>query len=209
MADAFGLDIVTDSTNVHDIVAAHSAADVFDALLNSRTAPQPPTTQDSVDDLAQIVMTTAFDVSRLTPRQIADLVADGHDLRRFKNALVPIVASLPRMTDDGERQRRLEAAANEVLAEWSRYRKSLPQFALDAIVEVTDLKWPEFATAGLLLSPHTWWAGAGLGIGLLTHKGAKVFQKFREKTNSPYRYLSNIQKVSTRTQSSLSIAPPR
>jgi hypothetical protein len=145
----------------------------------------------------------------LTALQISELLADGHDLRRFKNALVPVAASLPPITDDSERRKRLEAAAAEILNEWTKYRKSLPRFALDALGEATELKWPEIAAAGFLASPHTWWIGAGLGVGLLTHKGTKVFRQFRDQANSPYRYLSKIAKVSARTHSTLSIAPPR
>ena len=209
LANGLGLDIVTDSTNVHDIVAAQSEADVFDALLVGTVAQKAPDTADGVDDLAEIVMTTTFDVSRLTAQQIATLLGDGHDLRRFKNALIPIVASLPPISDVAERRKRLEAAARDVVQEWEKYKKSLPKFALDALIETSEVKWPEIAATGLLASEHTWWIGAGLGVGLLTHKSVKVFKDYREHTNGPYRYLSKIAKASAYTQAVLSIAPPR
>jgi hypothetical protein len=130
-------------------------------------------------------------------------------LRRFKNALIPIVASLPPISDVAERRKRLEAAAKDVVQEWEKYKKSLPKFALDALIETSELNWPEIAATGLLASQHTWWIGAGLGVGLLTHKGVKVFRDYREHTNGPYRYLSKIAKASAHTQAALSIAPPR
>ena len=34
-------------------------------------------------------MTSTFEVSKFSPKQIADLLSDGKDLRRFKDALVP------------------------------------------------------------------------------------------------------------------------
>jgi hypothetical protein len=63
-------------------------------------------------------MTTAFDVRGLTAQQIGQLLADGHDLRRFKNALVPMVKSLPPISDGEERRKRLNAAVKEVVREW-------------------------------------------------------------------------------------------
>jgi hypothetical protein len=51
--------------------------------------------------------------------------------------------------------------------------------------------------------------GVGVGLALLAHKGGKVLGDYREHQNGPYRYLSRIQKASSRTQTALSIAPPR
>lgn len=209
LAGSIGLDIVTDSVQVHEVVAAQSEAEVFDALLSGTLARRAPTPQDTVDDLAEVVMTTAFDVRALTAQQIADLLGDGHDLRRFKSALVPVAASLPAITDSSERRKRLEATANDVLKEWKKYKKSLPRFAREALIEATELKWPEVASLGFFASEHTWWIGAGLGIALLTHKGATIVRKFQDQANSPYRYLSKVAKVSAHTHASLSIAPPR
>jgi hypothetical protein len=208
IANSLGLDIVTDSSQVHEVVAAESDADVFDALLSGRVSRPMPAADDVVDDLAEVVMTTAFDVRRLTAQQIADLLANGHDLRRFKNALVPFAATLPSITDPKERQVRLDAVANDVISEWNKYRKSLPKFALNALVDAVELKWPDIATAGLFVSPHTWPIGAGLGLAILMHKGAKVVRNFGDQTNGPYRYLSSVAKVADRRQSVLSIAPP-
>jgi hypothetical protein len=210
LANALGLDIVTDSTNVHDVVAAESEADIFEALLGGRIAREAPPAADTVDELSQIVMTTAFDVSRLSAKQIATLLADGHDLRRFKNALIPIAASLPPISDVEERRKRLKAAAKEVLHEWDKYKKSLPKFALTALVDAVELEWPKVVgTGGLLAFEQTWWLGAGLGVALLTSKGAKIVSDFREHVNGPYRYLSKIANAAAHTQAALSIAPPR
>jgi hypothetical protein len=70
-----GLDIVTDATHVHEVVAGQSEEDVLAALLadNVRTK-NAPATADTVDELAEIVMRTAFDVRALTAKQIAQLL---------------------------------------------------------------------------------------------------------------------------------------
>jgi len=59
-----------------------------------------------------------------------------------------------------EREKRIRAAAEEVIAEWGKYRKSLPKFALDAIFDVTELKWPDLAFATILGGGTTWGIGA-------------------------------------------------
>ena len=154
-------------------------------------------------------MTAAFDVRSLTAQQIADLLNNGHDLRQFKNALVPLAATLPSITDSKERQRRLDSLAHDVLKEWDEYRKSLPKFALDALITTTDLTWPGLTSSSVLLQPHIWPTGAALGVGILTYKGTKIIADYREHSSGPYRYLSNIAKVAKRRQTTLSIAPPR
>src|SRR5262249_2138659 len=109
LAKSLGLDIVTDATHVHEVVVGQSEEDFLAALLGEHaSSTKAPGTADTVDDLVEIVMRTAFDVRGLTAKQIAQLLADGHDLRRFKNALVPIVAGLPAITDQDERRKRLE-----------------------------------------------------------------------------------------------------
>jgi hypothetical protein len=146
---SLGLDIVTDATHVHEVVAGQSEENVLAALLGENlSTKKAPATDDTVDDLAEIVMRTAFDVRGLTAKQIGQLLADGHDPRRFKNALVPIVAGLPAITDQDERRKRLEAATADVLKEWKKYKNSLPSFALDALVETAELEWPEIVSTG-------------------------------------------------------------
>jgi hypothetical protein len=145
-------------------------------------------------------MGTAFDVRGLTAKQIGQLLADGHDLRRFKNALVTIVAGLPAITDQDEHRKRLEAAAADVLKEWKKYKKSLPRFALDALVETAELEWPKIvSTGGLLAVEETRWVGTGVGVALLAHKGVKVLGDYREHRNGPYRYEEAVwdQKLET------------
>jgi hypothetical protein len=134
IADSQGLDIVTNSTEVHEIVSAQSESEVFDALLSGKTARRAPGADATVDDLAEVVMTAGFDVRGLKAQQIADLLNNGHDLRQFKNALVPLAATLPTITDSKERQRRLDGLGHDVLKEWDNYRESLPKFARDALI---------------------------------------------------------------------------
>jgi hypothetical protein len=51
------------------------------------------------DELCQIVMLTAFDLSKLNAEQIAALQQDGHDLRRFKSEILNIANTIPDIPD--------------------------------------------------------------------------------------------------------------
>jgi hypothetical protein len=209
IAQDFGLDIVTDSSGVHQTVVTQNEEDIFENLIGRIVPQRVFSAGDNVDDLAEIVMTTSFDVSKLSPKQIADLLSDGKDLRKFKNALVPIAASIPPMRDPGEREKRLKEATAEVIAEWQKYKKSLPKFALEAICESTEIKWPDvinsfFLGGGTALGLGV---GAGLGIALVSYAGVKVWRKYKERTDSPYRYLNKIAALQATNHTLLSLPP--
>ena len=78
---------------------------------------------------------------------------------------------------------------------WNKYRKSLPYFAAEALVNAINYKNPAVltsilagATSGAMLA-----GGIGLGIALLTFSGVTIWRGYKEKTGSPFRYLSRIQ----------------
>ena len=128
--------------------------------------------------MAQIVMTTAFDVNRLSAQQISALLKDGKDLRRFKNAVLSIAATIPNMNNPDERERRLKAAAAEIVNEWAKYRRSLPRFAAEAISDATNVKVPDLAISAITGAAGSYLSlgvGAGLAVSLLTLAGLKGF----------------------------------
>src|SRR5262249_44343854 len=151
---------------------------------------------ETVDELAAMVMTSCFDFRKLTAAQIGELARNGKDLRHFKTALMPLAETIPDILDSREREKRLKDGAAEVIEEWRKYKRSLPKFALDAIAESTEVKYPEFAGAivaggtGLALA-----SGVGLAIGLLVWKGVGIWRKFKERTSNPYNYLTRIEKA--------------
>jgi hypothetical protein len=77
-----------------------------------------------------------------------------------------------------------------------KYKKSLPRFALDALNEASEIKFPNIASG--LLTVETMrllgiGAGAGLAILLLTWRGMGVWRKFTQASSSPFHYLTKIQ----------------
>lgn len=190
-----GLDIVTDDTDVHHTVIAAHEDEVFDELLGHPRRRAEPPTAENADELAEVVMTTAFDVSKLSARQIADLLNDGNDLRRFKDKLMPIAARMPGIQDPAAREKRLREMTKEVVAEWQRYKRSLPRFAADAILDASKLNFPGITGAVIAGGASAYYVHVafGLGIGLLAYSGIKVYRQYREQLNSPFQYLSRIE----------------
>jgi hypothetical protein len=190
-----GLDIVTSEGNIHHALAALSEGEVMKQLVGRPELEKETPVQEKIDELAEVVMTFCFNLEKLTPTQIGDLVRDGKDLRQFKTALVPFAETIPDIANPEERRKRLIQGAALIINEWTKYKKSLPRFAIDALVDSYEIKFPELA-AGVMMGGAGWHlaSGAGLAIGLLTWKGLGIWRKFKERTSNPYNYLSRIEK---------------
>jgi hypothetical protein len=191
------LDIVTISGRVHHSLAVQDENEVLDTLLGKRVKREEVPVGEKVDELAEIVLTTTFDLSRLDAEQIAELVKEGKDLRAFKNSLVPLAEELPDIPDPVERQKRLREKGKEVIAAWEAYKNTLPWFAADALVAAGEVSVPALAlkVLGAAASPLTFAAGIGLAVGILTYKGIKTIRQYRERAKSPYSYLTRIEKA--------------
>jgi hypothetical protein len=191
-----GLDIVTSDRLLHHALAVLDEDEVFARLVGIGKGDKDTTAAEKVDDLAEMVMTTCFDLDKLGAKEIGELARNGQDLRAFKTKILPIAESIPEIRNEDERETKLKAKTAEVIEEWKKYKKSLPRFALDALVDSTEIKFPEFATAilagGTALTLNT---GAGLAIGLLVWKGLGIWRKYNTHRSNPYSYLSKIEKA--------------
>jgi hypothetical protein len=197
LAKSKGLDIVTPSSRVHHALAAQDEAEVFSDLFKLEGEPKTASVQEVADELAEVVLVHCFDLSRLSPEQIAELIKEGKDLRPFKNGLVPVAASLGDILDPEERERRLIGKAEEVIEAWRAYRESLPGFAAKAIVSAAELTLPALAIQAMsnASSTLTLAAATGLVISLATYKGLNIWREFKKDTTSPYQYLSRISEA--------------
>ena len=196
-----GLDIVTSSGEVHHALVTQSEEEAFNSiLLNNIKPPEPSARMDITDkanQLTEIFMLAYFDLSRLTPNQIGELVRNGHDLRNFKRALIPIAESLPDIPNAKEREKRLKDAGREIIREWEKHKKSLPRYALDAIWGAgKEIKIPDFAQTLIAGASGYALAGAvGMSLGFLVYTGYKTWTKFKRDLTHPYQYLSRVEKA--------------
>ena len=188
-----GLDIVTSEGRPHHALVTLDDEEAFSDLLGLGHPTRAAGAADKVDELAEVLFTTCFDLDRLGAEEIAELLKEGKDLRRFKQALVPFAQQLPDIPNVEDRQERFEEKALEVVDSWQEYKKSLPRFALDALIDTTDIQMPAIASSllggatalGLTL-------GTGAAIGLMTCSGLKIWRKYQEAKSSPLQYLTQV-----------------
>src|SRR6185436_13218846 len=136
-----------------------------------------------VEELAQVVLTIGFDLTRLTPEQICELLKEGKDLRKFRQTLSGFAARIPKGLDDEERQRRLRQEAEAVLEEWAGYTRDLPAFARESLVDSIWDKVPDaLVEAGLAAAPGAIVATMlgslpGLAITIAISAGVQMFRR--------------------------------
>lgn len=126
------------------------------------------------------------------------------------NVFVDPIPSLAFVGDAEERKRRLKDAAAEVIEQWEKYKKSLPKFAVEAIFDATEIKWPEVAVANssvLGSAALGLGVGSGFAIALVSYAGVKIWRKYKEHVSTPYSYLNRISKLQSKSQSFLSLPP--
>ena len=193
------LDIVTSSGHVHHALAHLDENALIASLFDEPAAvvPADAPLAEMADELCQVVMLTTFDLAQLSAQQIGVLQREGKDLRSFKAEIAKLAATIPDIADPAERQKRLTAAAREVVAAWDKHQRALPRFALDALVAVSKWKVPEVLAASLAgaTSAIPLAASAGLIIGLGVYAGVDAWRGYKDKAGSPYQYLSKIQKA--------------
>ena len=196
VANDRGLDIITSDASVHRSVCTQNHSDVFDELLGVLRHDAPSRSGEIVDELAAVYMTTCFDVSKLSVDQIVELQGDGKDLRRFKDIILPIANRIPDIPNVKERERRLKEGASEIRAEWIKWKKSLPRFAVEAIFESTEARLPALASTALGGATYsTFGSAAGIAVAFASYAGWRMWRKFKKDIDSPYHYLNRIHRA--------------
>jgi hypothetical protein len=194
IANRWGYDIVTDSTRYHLAVATLNEKDVIRQLFHK--LPDRGVKQgnlEKVDEFTQVVISTQFDVSGLTPEKIYDL-QKSKDFQAFKNALIPLVSQMPEMDSPAARKKEYERLAKVVIDRWQGTKKLLSNETALTVIEAMEMKPPEIAekliSAGkAAVLCHA--LGAGILVGVLAFKGFQTYRKYSEIQASS-RYLSQL-----------------
>jgi hypothetical protein len=137
-----GLEIITDTPSLHRAEALYSEEAAYDMLIRplSRSKrvfqiaketlfgvdPGGDTKRAMTMRVAQIVVASNFDVSSLSADDLANMSKNREALFDFRRYLTKKVSEIPRMNSETERERRLQAVATEVIADW---RKTVPTFS--------------------------------------------------------------------------------
>jgi hypothetical protein len=195
VARAGGLSVVTPSGRTHHELLANREEEVFDQLVEvSHPAGDTSDPGATIEELSHVVITTGFDLTRLTPEDILELLKEGKDLRAFRETVARYATSVPSGLDEDERKRRLRQEAEAVLDEWRKYTGALPQFAKEAIVDTVLDKGPdrliEAGLAGAAAGTAATVVGVipGLAITIVVAAGIKMFRK----RDTPLRFLTKV-----------------
>lgn len=205
-----GLHIVTPSVRAHNTLLANREDQVFKALLEIPTARRKEDVGETVDDLTQIVITTGFDLTRLKAQDIKNLLDDGCDLKRFRNAAASFAKLIPPGMGMKYRQQKMKRQAEAMLEEWQDYRRLLPtsirrsfrQATVEKIAEKAGEKIVEGLAAGTGAAVFHSVLGAlpGFVVSMVLVTGVKTYLKRR---NHPLRFLNRIQTATDRSFGSL------
>jgi hypothetical protein len=189
-----GLSVVTPSILAHYELLANREEDVFNSLLEIPTVASNTSANVSTEELSHLVVTMGFDLTRLSPKQICELLKQGKDLRSFRKTVSEFANHIPPNLDGPERNKRMKQEADLILQEWSKYTGALPQFAKDALVDAAFDEGPskllEIGVPASIGVAATSVIGAlpGLLVAIGINAGIKMFRK----RDSPLRFLSRV-----------------
>jgi hypothetical protein len=217
-----GLEVVTDTARVHAIASSRDEEAIYQTLIHgrSRTGASEP---EMTLRLAHLVIVGGFDVSTLSPEDLAAMSRNREALFDFRRHLAERVAEIPEMGSEATREAHLTAAAVDALDEWRKSLANMSSFArrffglglLDksektmtdlakalvpgslttAVTAAGTAAAASAAGAGALAaSPIVIAAAPGLAVALAIY-GIKTWRGLRqEETSGPLRYLSLLKK---------------
>jgi hypothetical protein len=217
-----GLEVVTDASHVHQVVSARDEETIYQTLFHGGSHNGASESAMTLR-LANLVIVGGFDVSTLSPADLAAMSANREALFDFRRYLAARVAEIPQMDSGLRREARLKAAATEALDEWRKSLANMSGFArrffgvglLDksekamtdlakALVPVslatvataatTAAAVPAAGGAALVTSPIVIAAAPGLAVALAVY-GIKTWHGLKqEEMSGPLRYLSLLKK---------------
>ncbi|HSC56432.1 MAG TPA: hypothetical protein VLC51_04485 [Nitrospira sp.] len=193
-----GLLVVTPSQHAHQMLLANTEERVLAKLLQVPISLDDKLGNDvTVQELCQVVLMTGFDLTRLTPEDIRDMVVNGgRDLRKFYGNLSRLVANIPTDLGEEERARRLKAKADEVLEDWRTCTEKLPQLK-EAIKNAASgdglKKTIDIVKEAVVANSFVHFLGGlpGIALAIVTKAGCTMMHRHA----TPYPFLNRMEKA--------------
>jgi hypothetical protein len=206
LAKENGFNVVTPSRKAHKALLANTTEHVLAKLLNGAIPPDDDLGGEvTVQELCQVVLMTGFDLTRLKPTDIRDMVRDGgKDLRKFYGKLSRLADNIPPEMADEERARRLKAKAEEVLEDWRGCTEKLPQLkesVKEAVTEKGLEKAVDAAKDAVVAGSFIHFLGGVPGIALAIV--VKTASTMIHRHEAPYPFLNRIEKTADKSIGSL------
>jgi hypothetical protein len=193
-----GLAIVTPSTQAHYKISGLEGKQLWESLLQDERAIEQAPDQDSLAETMELVLLSTFDLKALTAADIANLTRSTGGLAGFREKLADLASEIPMIPNAKERMARIEAAADEMRADWQRQKGEWPKHLRDAAFTALDFKLPAEAAMMWGVSHYGqagMWAAGALGICAIVHAAGRSLKTYREASATPYQYLSEIEEA--------------
>jgi predicted secreted Zn-dependent protease len=210
-ATAEGLDIVSDerSRELHKCLLERNQDGVFEAYLGNapkvegKPGPDPAPLQATGSEILQFVISVACDPTILDARKLATMGANRQPLNALMEELDKRAARIDPMDPGPRRIERLQDETADVLKAWSQDRRNMDNFwkeffglglaesgkkAAEKIFEATMTGSTGLVLASMLGSVP------GLAVGVAFHAASTNFKLARKEEQSPFRYLSLLEK---------------
>jgi hypothetical protein len=209
-----GLDIVGDSRSglLHDCLTRKQPKDVYDTWLKTAGGMAPPP-QPYDRELFEFVVTVACDTTNLDIQKLAEMGENREPIRELMRALGERANNMVAMDRGKDRAEQFRDETADILRAWKANRANAGNYwkrffgfgvvetggkLLEKFIDTAAHIAPGVLTggmAGLLLHGALLASGAGVGIGLFTHAAKTNAQVRAKDRESPYRYLTLIEKA--------------
>ena len=206
-----GFDVVTDEGRVHHDISGSDVIGLYRALIRggSEAALKHKAT---ASELCELLIFQQCDVAKLSAERLAELSKDHEAIGAFRSALAGLAEKIPEMQSATAFQERLRAAVDDALHAWQQNKLNMSNVSKELFGK--DLLKP---TEGFIKSLVEKFAppliGAAVGgadggakgilvgaaggfiVALLMHSATSWSKVSERERNSPFRYLTQIEKA--------------
>ncbi len=126
-ADEQGYDVLTDTERNHLVASIRDEDAIYSILLKRGEGTRVGRKPSSLE-IGQLVVATTFDLDSLTAEDFAALSREREALFDFRELLAEHAAAIPPTGDDETRRKRAKEAADLIIDEWERKRRTWGRF---------------------------------------------------------------------------------
>jgi hypothetical protein len=222
-AQSEGLDIVGDarSGELHRTLLEQDLDSVYDSWLSPNKKLEPPRKLTGAK-LMEYILGFKGDLSDLSVEKLHQLTEQREPIDKLIAALKQRAEEIRSMDEGPQMDEAFKDATNDVIKAWKDDRKSFKGFAktffgVDSVriatdfartvagktIEAVEKKGGWF---GSMLTGGLVGGGPGLVIGLLAHSGLTYYRIDQREKNSPYRFLTTLEKHGVLFRSEVPVA---
>jgi hypothetical protein len=207
-----GFDVVTDEGRIHYELSEGDVESLYRSLLRTNI-PASKKFKASDRELCELIVFQQCDVAALTPERLGELSQDRKAIDDFRSALAEIAATIPEMQDTVAFNDRLKDAVNDALHAWKSDRMNMSKVSKEMfgseLLKPTEgfiknlaekFAPPAIGAVGGALSGAgessvLVGAAGGFIVALLFHGLTSLSKAVQSARQSPYRYLTKIEKA--------------